>query len=627
MRISRVEIESFKTIESIVFDLDKITVLIGENNSGKSNILTAIDLFFEDSVRGITEEYSYFKNTSKPINIILSFTDLRDEEKELKYVKDFVIDDAIRIKKVISFDGDASKYSMTLFGWQAIPNKAHFDLSRFDEYKADIKSIVQNNNLPEYFKNDKGTVTQASYKEGVKRYAAEGNVEYGEPAWVINPGGLKEVFTSLLPKYYLVPAVKDAQDESKNTQQTIFGKLINNLTNRIVLKNPKFDEVKKQIDGLKKYLNKIDDGTDSERLTEIKELENNLSEIIGESMPGSKVEIEIITPELLDLFKDTNITIDDSITSSINSKGHGLQRALIFAYIRAYAKTVNMIEKDEETTFKSFIVGIEEPELFLHPNGQRKMEKVLSNLSETDQVIYCTHSTFFVNMFNYRNIIIVKRNLNGPTKTIQYRGDIFETDDPESQRRLKKVFRYLSLFDLSRSEVFFSKKVVLVEGDTEKFIIPFWSSRFAESNNKYDLQANNICVIECGGKTNIHIFMRVLNKFKIPYIVIHDFDPITFAEDKANKTDKEKAELRIFKENVFIENTLDRSLGKIIKINPELENVIGVSNSQAEKEGKVGAAFLKYEPLTLEQYPSIVKRILDLILDEVDDGSIFQIDE
>jgi putative ATP-dependent endonuclease of OLD family len=81
MRISKVKITSFKTIESVSFDLDNITVLIGENNSGKSNILKALDLFFEDSVRGISEEYFYFKDTSKPINIILTFTDLNFLQK------------------------------------------------------------------------------------------------------------------------------------------------------------------------------------------------------------------------------------------------------------------------------------------------------------------------------------------------------------------------------------------------------------------------------------------------------------------------------------------------------------------------------------------------------------------
>ena len=57
-------------------------------------------------------------------------------------------------------------------------------------------------------------------------------------------------------------------------------------------------------------------------------------------MPESKVEIEIVTPELVDLFKETKITIDDSIATSIDNKGHGLQRALIFAY-KSHAKLLN----------------------------------------------------------------------------------------------------------------------------------------------------------------------------------------------------------------------------------------------------------------------------------------------
>ncbi|MGZ3578239.1 MAG: ATP-dependent nuclease, partial [Syntrophales bacterium] len=155
-------------------------------------------------------------------------------------------------------------------------------------------------------------------------------------------------------------------------------------------------------------------------------------------------------------------------------------------------------------------------------------------------VIICTHSSFFVNMHNYQNISIVKRDNNGPTELCQYRGDIFDAEDSESQRRLRKTFRYLSLFDVSRSEMFFAKKVILVEGDTEKFIIPFCSSESAVFDEKYDLSAKNICVVESGGKQNIHIFMRVLNRFKIPYIVLHDVDPINFREDKTDKTDKEK---------------------------------------------------------------------------------------
>lgn len=616
MKLRKVEIHKFRSIDNIEVEIDSLAMLIGENNAGKSNILRAIELFYQDSVKGINEEYFYFKNRNEPISIVLTFDRLTEYDEKQKYLKHWIFDRAIRVKKVIEYSSQTEKYEMTFYGWQAKPRELHFDLSRFEEYKGDITKIVKDKNLPDYFKTDKGSVTQSSYKEGVMKHIEDGKVEFGDPDWIKNPAGLKEVFADLLPKFYLVPAVKDACDESKTTQQTVLGKLVTDLTNRIVLKNPKFEEVKTQLEGLKKYLNKSDTGDDSERLQEIKDFEGTITGIVSESMPGTKVGIEIVTPELVDLFKDVNITLDDALPTSIDSKGHGLQRALILAYIRAYAKTVSTVaveEGQQEALVKNFILAIEEPELYLHPNGQRKMMEVLENIATTDQILACTHSNFFVDMFEYKNIVIVGREGNGPTNTFQFVGDIFAAETTQEKSRLKKVFRYLSLFNLSRSEMFFSKKVVLVEGDTERFIVPFWATKFTEKDKKYDLSANNICVAECGGKTNMHIFMRVLNKFKIPYIAIHDVDPVNFPENKSNKTDKEEAELRMFKENDFITGSLDRNIGKIIKITPELENIIGIATNQVEKHGKIGAAFLKFDELPLKDYPNQIQKILDLI--------------
>lgn len=616
MKLRKVEIHKFRSIDSIELEVDSLAMFIGENNAGKSNILRAIELFYQDSVKGINEEYFYFKNNNEPISIILTFDRLTEYDGKQKYIKHWIYDRVIRVKKGIEYNNQTQKYEMIFYGWQAKPRELHFDLSRFEEYKVDITKIVKDKNLPDYFKTDKGTITQASYKEGVVKYIEEGKVEFGDPDWIKNPAGLKEVFADLLPKFYLVPAVKDAQDESKTTQQTVLGKLVTDLTNRIVLKNPKFEEVKKQLEGLKKYLNKSDNGDDSERLQEIKEFEDTITGIISESMPGTKVGIEIVTPELVDLFKDVNITLDDALPTSIDSKGHGVQRALILAYIRAYAKTVSTVaveEEQQEALVKNFILAIEEPELYLHPNGQRKMKEVLENIATTDQILACTHSNFFVDMFEYKNIVIVGREGNGPTNTFQFVGDMFAAETVQEKNRLKKIFRYLSLFNLSRSEMFFSKKVILVEGDTEKFIVPFWATKFSERDKRYDLSANNICIVECGGKTNMHIFMRVLNKFKISYIVMHDVDPISFPENKPNKTDKEESELRMFKENDFIASALDGNIGKIIKIAPQLENIIGISTNQVDKHGKIEAVFMKYDDLPLKDYPTQIQRILDLI--------------
>jgi len=625
MKISRVEIFNSRSIEHISFKIDNLAILVGENNSGKSNILRAMELFYQDSVRGIDEECFCNKKMGKPISIIITFDRLTKYDRIQKYLKSWIFNNEIRVKKIIKHDQEKQRCEMTYYGWQAKPKEDIFNLDKFDEYKNDIKKIVEDHNLPDYFRNEKGNVTMTSYKEGIKEHTKLGHVELGEPDWIKNPGGYKEVFSDLLPKFYLVPAVKDAQDESKTTQQTVLGKLIIDLTNRITKNNPKFEAIKKQIDGLKKYLNRDEKGDDTNRLKEIKDFEQLISNTISENMPNTKVGIEIITPELVDLFKEVRITLDDALPTSIDAKGHGLQRALIFAYIRAYAKAICKDKDKEDNQINNFILAIEEPELYLHPNGQRKMMAVLKNISRTDQIIACTHSNYFVDMFEYKNILIVSKNRYQTTNVYQYIGDIFETDNSKDQKRLTKTFRYLSMFDLSRSELFFSKKVILVEGDTEKFILPFWASKYAEKDIDYNFAANNICVIECGGKSNIHIFARVLNRFKIPYIVIHDIDPISFPIDKLNKSDKEKGDLRMFNENEVIENAVDKKYGHIIKINPELENVIMVSKGEVKNHGKIGAAYFKYEDLGLEDYPEEIKLMLDKIKEWKTENKTYEI--
>lgn len=621
MKLREIEISNFRSIDTIKLSIDDFLVLIGENNSGKSTILKGVELFYSESLRSFSIENFHFKDNTKPIEITLTFDRLTDEEKEQKYIKHWICADTVKIKRVIAIELDTQKLKNILWGWQSKPNTEYFDLSKFDEYKANLTQIVADNNLPDYFKTSQNKVTQGSYKDGLKLHIEAGLVELGEPGWLANPGGLSENFSSLLPQFYLVPAVLDAQDESKITQTSSLGKLINDLTNRIVTTNPKFAEVKLQIEGLKKFLNRALDGTDVDRLIEIKELEKTLSDTISESMPESKVEIEIVTPELIDLFKETKITIDDSIPTSIDNKGHGLQRALIFSYIRAYAKLLNETLVGENIIKRNFILAIEEPELFLHPNGQRRMMNVLKEISKNDQVLMCSHSTFFVDMFQYPKVAVVKRDTKGPTYSVQYTGDIFEDNDQ------KKSFRYLSFFDISRSELFFARKVILVEGDTEKQIIPYWASKLSEQNKKFDFSASNICITDCGGKTNFTAFMKVLNNLKIPYIVIHDKDPINFAEDKADKTDKEKHSLRMLKENDKILATLNETIGKIITVNPDLEPLIGVSNAQVEKHGKVRAAYFKFDEVNIENYPAKVLELMNLLIEWTPENNTYELTE
>ena len=117
----------------------------------------------------------------------------------------------------------------------------------------------------------------------------------------------------------------------------------------------------------------------------------------------------------------------------------------------------------------------------------------------------------------------------------------------------------------------------------------------------------------------------MLNNLKIPYVIIHDVDPVDFPEDKANKTDKEQHSLRMFKENIKIADALSAQFGKLIKVNPDLEPIIGVSGAQAEKHGKVRAAYFKYDGVEIANYPAKVLELMKLLVDWTPESNIYEL--
>ena len=74
-------------------------------------------------------------------------------------------------------------------------------------------------------------------------------------------------------------------------------------------------------------------------------------------------------------------------------------------------------------------------------------------------------------------------------------------------------------FDAARSELFLARAVVLVEGLTEKLVLPFVFSALG-----YDVDREAISIIECGGKPNIPLFARICKATGIPFVVVHDSD-------------------------------------------------------------------------------------------------------
>jgi AAA domain, putative AbiEii toxin, Type IV TA system len=155
------------------------------------------------------------------------------------------------------------------------------------------------------------------------------------------------------------------------------------------------------------------------------------------------------------------------------------------------------------------VFAIEEPELFLAPQGHRYLYRLIHQLAERgNQVFFTTHSPGLLSVAALEEVNLVTRDERGVTAIERLRP--IDVDD---------TFRALSEFDAERAELFFSRAAILVEGMTEKMALPFVFHALGR-----DADREQISIVECGGKPNLPLFVEICKRARVPYVVVHDSD-------------------------------------------------------------------------------------------------------
>ena len=200
---------------------------------------------------------------------------------------------------------------------------------------------------------------------------------------------------------------------------------------------------------------------------------------------------------------------------------------------------------------------IEEPELYLRPQAQRYLYRLLREFSLAgNQVIYSTHSPAFLNVTRLDELVFVERHAVTGTRALQ--------PEPVSA---DEDFRVMTEFDAARSELFLARAAVLVEGLTEKLVLPFVFSALG-----YDVDREAISIIECGGKPNIPLFARICRATGIPFVVVHD-------SDKKASGRLAPAERAL---NALIADTAGEEA--VIVLDPDFEAVAGLTGHRRKSE-------------------------------------------
>jgi len=556
MKIKSITIHNWRSIRDTEISLNDLLILIGQNNHGKSNILSAI-LFFFGEIK--CEELDFYRNTDELfIDVTFEKLDEYDQKTFQKYVTS---DRCMKVRKQANKSGTLSYHGYTEMSeeeWLKEDNAGNYTS------REQVKDLPINQYLP-----TNGRLSKANIIEAQQQYIRENRdkLKFTYTIETTNFLGTKNVAKGIFGDVYFVPSVKEASSELSLKGNSVFNQLYTMVIQKMSDNNDEFRVLKDKFVSLIKSLNKLDDtgNTNQNRPTELNELEKALElELLAWN---TTIDVEINPPNLEDVFKiGTNIWIDDGIRTDVNRKGDGLQRALIFALIRSLAKITNLKENSEEVTpedkknrqsSKSSFFILEEPELFLHPQAQRQLFDSLVVLSKSgNQVFICTHSSSFLDLEYYKSICIVKReNMGEGTYCLQCKVDLFN-DVME-----KEKFNLIYWLNPDRSELFFANKVILLEGQTDKTIIPLLASKLEVFKHEYTL-------IDCGSKDTIKYYINLLNKFSIPYIAVYDKDHQSY-KDKDAKNSADNSSNKI-------EECIDESIGESLQLINDIEEELGI---------------------------------------------------
>jgi len=295
-----------------------------------------------------------------------------------------------------------------------------------------------------------------------------------------------------IPFFYL-DANRDILDDLKN-KTSFLGKILSSITY-----NPGDKEL---IENLIKDLNK----ETIERSEILTNLHTTLEELdTAMDNPNNTVDITPFTKKIRDLNKGVKINYSQF---SMEYHGMGTRSWSSLLILKAFIlQNMKLAIKNQVAYYP--IIAIEEPESHLHPNAQKKLYSQINAI--VGQKIVATHSSYIAGSAKLKEVRSVCRDTS-----IILIGKFFESDFEKED--IRKIYRQVIN---TRGELFFSKLVVLFEGETEEQALPITIKRCFDKS-PIELGVDFIGV---GGSGNYLPFIRFFEAFNIPYLIFSDNEP------------------------------------------------------------------------------------------------------
>ena len=529
-----------------------------------------------------------------------------DNYKSIKHI------DINLSSKVNAFIGENSVGKSNILSaieWMLGPVYPSFNnFSREDYYKGDVTLRVS---ITVYF--DDGNYLQLTNK-WYDRYQNEKSGLNINGGYVTDD--VRQKYTSAF-----IGADRKVNDNPASNRWTLLGRLLRDINERFAAETmidpisgeplSKSDYFKRNMETMRdNVLFSVEDDDGNNMMEQfVNILRTETASQLGREPSDFNVDLNMYDP--WNLFRTLQIMVneeDTGLTFRASELGMGVQASITIAILKAYSK----LKLNNNTP-----IIIDEPELFLHPQGRRNFYKIISELADSGtQVILTTHSSEFISLARFDEIFVVRKNKEKGTYIRNADPQRFLEDLKQRHPQVKTntsdlMLEYLNAYegtgDSQRaSEAMFARKAILVEGESEVLILPYFFDLLG-----YNYIRKGITIVRCGGKSEIDRFYRLYSEFGIPCFIVFDGDYQNLGSgDEKSTIDKNKGILGLFgiTDNFPDDNVYDRFLGFKYRLEENL-GIGDVGNAKALKLYKRVRSSIK----TKEQVPEWVKKVIDKI--------------
>jgi putative ATP-dependent endonuclease of the OLD family len=532
MKLEKVIIENFRSYETKTeIDIKNLTTIVGKNDVGKSTILEALEIFFNNSTVKIDSKDFCVKTNNPIVTIGCVFSGFKeeiilDETAQTTFKNEFLLNENGLLEVHKKYDCSKKNikpeiYLKALYPNEAIENgKSLIQLTQ-NELQRKVRSIELEHGPTDLRTNHlmRKDIFNSINMENLDNHLIALNKGDSGTVWdKINP---------MLPIFTLFQSDRPSLDGDSEVQDPM----------KVAVKEA-LEEVREKLEDIEKLVQEKAMNVASLTLEKLKEMDPLLANELTPSIPE--------TPKWQSVFKLT-LEGDDGIP--VNKRGSGVRRLILLNFFRAAA------EKKDDSTGRNIIYAIEEPETAQHPSNQIMLAEALLELSkkENTQVILTTHVPAFASLLPTDSLRLILNAEQGKA--------ILDSNIDESV--LEKIADTLGVYasPINRGV----KVAVFVEGPNDLSVLKIFSSIIAKKNPQIiDLSTSDeVVIIPCGGDTlRGWVENQYLKQLNVPEIHIYDRDIV----EKGKEPKYEK----------WCKKVRDRNDGSVayLTIKREIENYI-----------------------------------------------------